>query len=132
MRSSNPSDPVATALQEAIKVNGVAKVDLAREIGVSSNTITNWTKGRFRPSGQHAVLLAERLDLPLEMVLGHGPEAHAVPAPIPRSAEAENIVAQLAAIDPQPAARALGPVLDQLEKVLGDAKRYVAASTGSE
>ena len=49
---------------------------LARELGVSKNTVTNWTKGKHRPHRKHAEAIAVVLDTSPEAFLS-GPEDRA-------------------------------------------------------
>lgn len=45
----------------------ISQVKLAKEIGVSTNTVAAWESGRHSPSLKHIVLYAEQLGLRLTL-----------------------------------------------------------------
>ena len=62
MASEKPDDAVATYLRQRLDERGMTSAALARELGVSKNTVTNWTKGKHRPHRKHAEAMAVVLD----------------------------------------------------------------------
>src|SRR5215210_3743470 len=73
MASENPDDAVATYLRQRLDESGMTSAALARELGVSKNTVTNWTKGKHRPQRKHAEAIAVALNTSPEAFLS-GPE----------------------------------------------------------
>jgi transcriptional regulator with XRE-family HTH domain len=69
-------DAVATYLRQRLDESGTTSAALARELGVSKNTVTNWTKGKHRPHRKHAEAMAVVLDTSPEAFLS-GPEDRA-------------------------------------------------------
>jgi transcriptional regulator with XRE-family HTH domain len=76
MASEKPDDAVATYLRQRLDERGMTSAALARELGVSKNTVTNWTKGKHRPHRKHAEAMAVVLDTSPEAFLS-GPEDRA-------------------------------------------------------
>ena len=76
MASENPDDAVATYLRQRLDESGMTSAALARELGVSKNTVTNWTKGKHRPQRKHAEAIAVALNTSPEAFLS-GPEDRA-------------------------------------------------------
>src|SRR5918997_949793 len=76
MVSEEPDDAVATYLRQRLDERGMTSAALARELGVSKNTVTNWTKGKHRPHRKHAEAMAVVLDTSPEAFLS-GPEDRA-------------------------------------------------------
>jgi transcriptional regulator with XRE-family HTH domain len=54
-------DSVATAnmIQELLKEKGWSKAELARQLGVSTQTVVYWTKGTTVPRGKRLAQLSE-------------------------------------------------------------------------
>src|SRR3712207_4439423 len=73
MASEKPDDAVATYLRQRLDEMGITSAALARELGVSKNTVTNWTKGKHRPHRKHAEAMAVALATSPEAFLS-GPE----------------------------------------------------------
>ena len=76
MVSEEPDVAVATYLRQRLDERGMTSAALARELGVSKNTVTNWTKGKHRPHRKHAEAMAVVLDTSPETFLS-GPEDRA-------------------------------------------------------
>ena len=76
MASEKPDDAVATYLRQRLDERGMTSAALARELGVSKNTVTNWTKGKHRLHRKHAEAMAVVLDTSPEAFLS-GPEDRA-------------------------------------------------------
>lgn len=45
------------------------KAKLARKLGVAASTVARWGRGETRPSAEHALGLAQELDVPVEWIL---------------------------------------------------------------
>lgn len=129
MAAPDPSDPVATALREVLASRGISRKTLAERVGVSRNTVTSWTTGRYRPRTGHARKLAEELSLPLETLTGGTslPQGEVEPnrSSSTGTATARAIVVSLAEIDPTPAAEALSHLGRELDSVLRRARTFV-------
>jgi transcriptional regulator with XRE-family HTH domain len=95
MASERPNDAVATYLRQRLDERGMTSAALARELGVSKNTVTNWTKGKHRPQRKHAEAMAVALQTsPQAFLSGHedratDPEAHPDGGEEPPSTEAQ-------------------------------------------
>ena len=76
MASETPDDAVATYLRQRLDESGMTRAARARELGVSKNTVTNWTKGKHRPQRKHAEAMAVALNTSPEAFLS-GPEVRA-------------------------------------------------------
>src|SRR5918997_3807263 len=76
MSSEKPDDAVAAYLRQRLDERGMTSAALARELGVSKNTVTNWTKGKHRPQRKHVEAMAVALDTSPEALLS-GPEDRA-------------------------------------------------------
>lgn len=116
-----PSTPFAVALTVALRQRGLTQRDLASRVGVSSNTVSSWTRGEHTPSSSHARAVAEQLGEDVGSLLG-GPAPRARPAP-PGPSDAEDVIARLGALR---LSRALAPVADSvpdLIQVLRDAEK---------
>jgi transcriptional regulator with XRE-family HTH domain len=94
MASERPDDAVATYLRQRLDERGMTSAALARELGVSKNTVTNWTKGKHRPRRKHAEAMAVALHTsPKAFLSGQedratDPEAHPDGGEEPLSAKA--------------------------------------------
>ncbi len=100
---------------------------LAEKVGVSKNTVTNWTTGRYRPSGRHAGQLAAALDASVDAFLTATTAAVVVSTEAPTAAPGpEQIVIKLARLDSGPATDAVVSLAEELAALLQEAQRFVA------
>lgn len=133
----NPNHPIARAIREAIADASVKQKDLAARIGVSENTVSGWTTGRYQPGTQHADALARQLgrsiDDFLDLPVTAAPQTAAPPQPrTGRDGQleaAEQIVERLAAVDPAPTEEKVAEVATELNSILAAARVYVASKT---
>jgi transcriptional regulator with XRE-family HTH domain len=54
------------------KQSGKKYIQLAGEIGIKSSTITQWKKGKQKPSLDAVVKIADYFDVPVDFLLGRG------------------------------------------------------------
>lgn len=72
----------ANMIQELLKEKGWSKAELARQLGVSTQTVVYWTKGDTVPRGKRLAQLSEISGYPQSWFLGEGQ-----PATFPASAQ---------------------------------------------
>ena len=129
MAAANPDDPVAVALREALADADLPRTKLAARLDVSTNTVSNWTTGRFRPGPYHAHRLSEELGRPIEVFLGMPLPAGQVQPyqgePVAQATSPEAIVAQLAELDLAPAANVLAEVGRELDALITEARKHI-------
>ena len=68
--------PVDNRLEELRKERGIKQEDLARELGVSRQTISSLEKGRYNPSILLAFKIARRFGLQIEDVFIYQEDDH--------------------------------------------------------
>ena len=68
--------PVDNRLEELRKERGIKQEDLARELGVSRQTISSLEKGRYNPSILLAFKIARRFGLQIDDVFIYQEEDH--------------------------------------------------------
>lgn len=103
----------------------MTQVELARRVGVSTNTVSNWTRGRYEPGLHRLQQIADALSTSPAALLNEKPSA------LPREVSEEGtaveeyrrVVAAVAALKIQPALDAVGAVTPDLLRVLADARR---------
>src|SRR4051794_12068000 len=99
MASAFDTTAFAERLASVLSAPG-AKTDAAQAIGVHPNVISRWTNGHNQPSLEHAVALADALDLDLGWLLrGDQPGAPSAEL-VRRVQQSEQIVDELAAVAP--------------------------------
>ena len=62
----------ANMIQELLKEKGWSKAELARQLGVSTQTVVYWTKGDTVPRGKRLAQLSEISGYPQSWFLGEG------------------------------------------------------------
>lgn len=70
-------------LTEARQSRGLTKAELAKALGVSKSTVTQWEKGLTAPRGSHLTLLAQVLGKPERWFYGQEEVAASPSAPPP-------------------------------------------------
>ena len=55
-------------LKELIKAKGIKQSWLAKKIGVSEVTVSNWVKQKSIPKKEHLIKLSELLDVPIDVL----------------------------------------------------------------
>lgn len=75
----------ANMIQELLKEKGWSKAELARQLGVSTQTVVYWTKGTTVPRGKRLAQLSEISGYPQSWFLGEPP-----PASFPSSTQKED------------------------------------------
>ncbi len=68
--------PVDNRLEELRKERGIKQEDLARELGVSRQTISSLEKGRYNPSILLAFKIARRFGMQIEDVFIYQEDDH--------------------------------------------------------
>lgn len=114
--------PFAPRLREALKRRRVTNRDLARAVGVSRNTVSNWTCGRSEPSSRHLRTIARVLEARADELLGE-PERFEMTV----NAQAATLVERLASLELDGALTTLEAHIPSLLDVLRDAQRVSRA-----
>ncbi len=57
-------------LSELIEENEISKRKLAKRIGVSATSISDWSTGKIQPTAENIYLLAEYLQVSADYLLG--------------------------------------------------------------
>lgn len=121
--ASNPS-LFGERLTAAIKQTGIKQTKLAKELGVSPNTICNWKSGAYLPRHRHLELLSSALGTSISKLAGDASEAdeqtgdHGGTAM--RSAQVVDRLAQLDLLDALEAIRQSQPQIRQLADAIPD------------
>lgn len=120
MRTGDPSSMSSDRFPERLKMllseRGISHRGLAQRIGVSQNSVTNWTQGRNEPSLKHLRGIAQQLGISLgELLEG---ETSGDPA-------AASLIRDLTGAPVAPAVRSLQAAAPDLFDLLGRAERYV-------
>lgn len=76
MRGGGGRKPVDNRLEELRKERGIKQEDLARELGVSRQTISSLEKGRYNPSILLAFKIARRFGMQIEDVFIYQEDDH--------------------------------------------------------
>ena len=61
---------LAQRLTELLKENGLSKRKLAREINVSSQSVSDWSTGKIQPTAENVFLLAKYFEVSADYLLG--------------------------------------------------------------
>jgi transcriptional regulator with XRE-family HTH domain len=123
-----PDRPFAAKLRKLLDDHHVTRTNLAGHVGVSRNTVTSWTQGIHQPGMGHAKAIASVFGMTVDELLAmqerdSSPRALAAP----RADGAEDIIASLAQLDPDPAAAELAALSRDLMNVLRRAQAFVAS-----
>src|SRR5215218_9754312 len=116
-----PSNGFAERLKLLIEERNYSHRRLAHALGVSKQSVTNWTQGHNEPSLRHLRALAQELDTPLCTLL----EVEGATEPM-SSSLAASLLRELTGQPVGPAMKALAAATPDLLDVLGRAERYVA------
>jgi len=106
-------------LRAAMKDRGYSHRGLAKAIGASKQSVTNWTQGRNDPSLRHLRNISQALDIPLVSLL-EGRDSRQI-----EEGEATSLVREFAMQDIGPAIQALGDAAPDLLGLLSRAESYV-------
>jgi transcriptional regulator with XRE-family HTH domain len=106
----------------------LSRSELAKRVGVSQNTVTSWTTGRYTPGHRNLSSIATVLGMTLDQL--HGVHVSRMPSPPtgPRPAgdiepaEAQRLVAEIASIDLAASLQALQRATPDLMRVLARAR----------
>ena len=60
----------ATRLSELLKENKISKRELAKRIGVSSTSISDWSTGKIQPTAESIYLVSEYFQVSADYLLG--------------------------------------------------------------
>lgn len=60
----------AVRLNELIKDNNVSKRELAKKIGVSATSISDWSNGKIQPTAENIFLISEYFQVSADYLLG--------------------------------------------------------------
>ena len=63
-------DKFAVRLNELIKDNNVSKRELAKKIGVSATSISDWSNGKIQPTAENIFLISEYFQVSADYLLG--------------------------------------------------------------
>jgi len=107
-------------LKRLIDASAYSQRELADELGVSKQSVTNWTQGYNEPSLRHLRGIARLLDLPLGTLLEEAGDADR-----PDTALAASLLRELTSQPIAPAVRSLAGAAPDLFDLLNRAERYV-------
>ena len=143
MTTSSPSN-FGERLKARIKQQGMTSKQFAHRLDVSPNSVTSWTKGQYLPGHKHAAQIATVLGVTIDELHGRpappvqAPPPAPRPAPVPATpapasrpddAEAQRIVAALAALDLEGTVDAVQRLTPPLMEILAAARRHAAGET---
>jgi transcriptional regulator with XRE-family HTH domain len=128
----------AALLRDELQARGISRKDFAGTVRVSRNTVTSWTRGRYRPDHEHGERIAAALGMSIDELHGRAmrqPSAGRVAAAsrrLPRAdREAERIVRQLAALELDRSLEAIRRATPDLLRVLADARDFAPRGKGA-
>lgn len=114
--ASDPAKALGNRLREAMKGRRVSQRQLAAMVGVSKQSVTNWTQGRHEPALPQLRKLAQALRVPIAYLVGEDVRdrstAHA----------AEEAMKDLAALELKDPVRALSAAAPNLLELLARAE----------
>jgi transcriptional regulator with XRE-family HTH domain len=123
-RRASESDEFAARLCSALDEAGMTRRALAEAVGVTANTVSNWTTGTTRPRLDLAERVASELGVSLALSTGKESGTAAPVPPLGKGDEAEGIVHRLAGTDVETALQVLVTHAPDLMQILADAKRH--------
>ena len=147
MTATSSSNDFGDRLKATIKQQGMTSKQLAEKLRVSPNSVTSWTRGRYRPDHEHTAEIATALGVTIDELHGRAEPAAQPPpgasSPAPAAAvtqaaastpgagdaEAHRIVAALAALDLEPTIEAVQRATPPLMEILAAVRRHAAADT---
>jgi len=109
----------AERLNAAIEARGISHRALAREIGASKQSVTNWTQGRNEPSLHYLRHIARALDTSMMSLLRENDRLES------EGSRAASLMEELTSDPIGPAIRAFGSSAPDLLDLLSRAERYV-------
>ena len=126
----------SAVLRDELAQRGMRNKDLAGLLGVSENSVSNWTTGQYQPRHARMAQIATALGVSIDHLHGAtAPTPTAPPTPAAPSAPqaqpatvdaaAEQIVRGLAGLDIENALDALQRVTPPLMDIFSAARRYV-------
>jgi transcriptional regulator with XRE-family HTH domain len=131
----NSLDPIALNLRELLAERRMERQELAKLVGVSPNSVSNWVSGRFQPGRKHLLQLAVVFDLTVDELCGGAP-SRATKAGVGDRIDGDTtelsdaIVRRLAGLNPEPVAAAASAFGSDLMTVLREAQEYCARYRG--
>jgi transcriptional regulator with XRE-family HTH domain len=136
--SSAPSD-FAARLSDALKSRAISRKEFAGIVGVSRNTVTSWTRGRYRPDHEHCGRIATALGMSIDELFGRAtpPRRNGEPAsPLKHTAasadhEAQRIVRALAVLELEEPLEGLQRITPSILRVLADARAHARTGNGT-
>lgn len=106
------SDLIASRISRALAKSGISKVAAAKQLGVSRSSIQSWTSGRYVPSPEHLVKIAELTGEDLDWLAGvEGPHE----SPLGLTATIKAILDYVERHDPPPP-----ELIDRLAAIVTD------------
>ncbi|MDE7182670.1 MAG: helix-turn-helix transcriptional regulator [Clostridia bacterium] len=60
----------AVRLSELLEMNNLSKRALAKNIGISAMSISDWTNGKVQPTAENIYIIAEYFDVSSDYLLG--------------------------------------------------------------
>ena len=60
----------ATRLSELLKENKISQRELAKRIGVSSTSVSDWSTGKIQPTAESIYLVSEYFQVSADFLLG--------------------------------------------------------------
>lgn len=61
---------IAIRLSELLTENKISKRELARKLGVSSTSISDWSTGKIQPTAENIYLISEYFQVSADYLLG--------------------------------------------------------------
>lgn len=119
-REEEVADGFAERLKELIEERGFSHRGLAESLGVSKQSVTNWTQGYNEPSLRHLRGIARLLDIPLGVLLEETEDREGVDGAL-----ATSLLRELASQPVGPAVHSLAAAAPDLFDLLSRAERYV-------
>lgn len=113
-----PGNGFPGRLKAAMRVRGFSHRGLAKAIGASQQSVTNWTQGHNEPSLRHLRSIARELGIPLGELLEGGSER-------PEETHANALLRELSDHPIRPAVEALSDSAPDLLDLLSRAESYV-------
>lgn len=134
MSTSPAPHDFPAVLRATLERRGLSSAELAERVSVSRNTVTNWTKGTYRPDHEHSKRIAMVLGLTIDELhgrtgapsrRGHRPPRTTTSAAV-ADQEARGIVRRLAALGLEEALERIQRASPDLLRVLAEARAHAA------